>query len=71
MFSQPMYPAENLGYWKARAGKAEDRADDLTAEIERLRAAFIRHRTATHEVKPHFCVTCRESDAVLYGESQT
>jgi hypothetical protein len=35
------------------------------ATISALRAAFIKHRTATHEVKPKFCVTCRESDAIL------
>jgi hypothetical protein len=39
MFSQPMSPMETLGYWKARAGQAEDKVDDLTAENERLRAA--------------------------------
>ena len=41
------------------------RADALVAENAALRAAFIKHRTATHEVRPTFCVTCRESDAVL------
>lgn len=31
----------------------------------KLRAAFIKHRTATHEVKPKFCLTCQESDEAL------
>lgn len=30
-----------------------------------LAAAFIKHRTATHEVKPDYCKTCRESDVAL------
>jgi hypothetical protein len=32
---------------------------------DRLRAQFIKHRTATHKTNPHDCETCRESDRVL------
>lgn len=41
------------------------RADRLVVALAELRAAFIRHRTATHRVAPTFCHTCRESDAAL------
>jgi hypothetical protein len=47
----------------ARAARTE--RDALAIENQELRAAFIKHRTATHEVKPNVCVTCQESDAVL------
>ena len=42
--------------------------DAFAAENAALRAAFIKHRTATHEVKPKSCVTCQESDATLATE---
>jgi hypothetical protein len=45
------------GLEAALAESEADRAD--------LRAAFIKHRTATHIVAPKFCHICRESDAVL------
>lgn len=32
---------------------------------DQLREQFIRHRTATHKVKPDHCETCRESDRIL------
>lgn len=44
----------------------------LTARVQELEvagadllAAFVRHRTATHVTKPHYCETCRESDAAM------
>lgn len=46
--------------------------DQARAEVRRLRAAgnalyraFVHHRTATHEVKPHHCATCWDSDEAL------
>lgn len=50
----------------------------LEAEVRRgreavslLRAQFIKHRTATHEVTPMVCLTCQESDAILAREPGT
>lgn len=47
---------------------SEARADRLAVALEAMRAAFVKHRTTTHEVKPHHCVTCRESAAILSAE---
>lgn len=54
---------------------AEEALADLAAASARiaalveagadLHAAFVKHRTATHEIKPKHCQTCRESDAAL------
>jgi hypothetical protein len=43
----------------------DDRArlNILAGLLDSLILAFERHRTATHEVKPSFCKTCRASDA--------
>jgi hypothetical protein len=38
---------------------------EAKAMLEDLLNAFVKHRTATHEVKPTFCETCRESDQVI------
>jgi hypothetical protein len=55
---------ENVRF-RAQLAEVTARADRLAVAVEELRAAFIQHRTATHEVAPKFCKTCRESDAVL------
>jgi hypothetical protein len=69
---------QSVIHWHDRAVAAEAalaestaRADRLAVENAELRAAFIQHRTATHEVAPKFCKTCRESDAVLNRPADT
>lgn len=43
----------------------ESDLDAARRQTARIREAFIKHRTATHEVAPKFCKTCQESDAAL------
>jgi hypothetical protein len=66
---------QHVEQWKAirssSVAESTARADRLALEVSELRAAFIQHRTATHEVAPTFCKTCRESDAVLNRPADT
>jgi hypothetical protein len=39
--------------------------EEMRERGDRIYDAFVTHRTATHEVKPTFCTTCRESTAAL------
>lgn len=50
---------------------AEAERDALRVDLAALREAFIRHRTATHEVTSKNCVTCLESDAAIAASQTT
>lgn len=56
------------GIWdegRYRTETAEEVDRRMSAELRRLRDAFTHHRTATHEVRPSFCVTCKQSDQAI------
>jgi hypothetical protein len=63
--------AHIMPFIEAALAESTARADRFAVEVSELRAAFIQHRTATHEVEPKFCKTCRESDAVLNRPADT
>lgn len=56
---------DRIATLEAENARLRDQHVYYFTRADQLRAAFIQHRTTTHEVAPSFCKTCRESDAAL------